>query len=484
MTTVLSASRLATLLGTDLQADSVPLYRVVADRMRLLVKDGRVPDGVRLPSERELATALRLSRTTTTRAYAELRDAGLLESRRGSGSIVRVPLSRSGASSLITDPRDENTIALTYAAPSGPPGLTRAFEAALARADGLLTTSGYLPDGLPALREALAERYRSRGLDTSPDQVIVTSGAMGALSLVARTIMAPGRRVVVEATSYPHALESFVATGARLSPLPAGDDPWDTEALAALLAGGRHHAAYVIPEFHNPTGAVMDAQTRLEWVRLVRRHDVLQVVDESLREVNLDGLELPPSLAQHDDRAVLVGSASKEFWGGLRVGWIRAPHELITPLVQHRMADDLGSSAFEQLVVTELLTEGGQTAAAGRARSRAARDHLLGELAEHLPEITAPCPAGGLSLWAELPRPTSSRLVTAAARHDLLLTPGPRFVSGPTSLGERRLRLPYTRTPAVLSEAVRRLRLAWDDVEGTRPAHQEATATGTLDLIA
>ncbi|WP_374999695.1 PLP-dependent aminotransferase family protein [Aeromicrobium sp. CTD01-1L150] len=485
MTTVISPHRLAALLGDDLAQESGPLYRTLADRMRLLVSDGRVPDGVRLPSERELAGALRLSRTTTTRAYAELRDAGLIESRRGSGSVVHVPLGLTGASSLIIDPDDENTVALTYAAPAGPPGLAQAFEKATERSASLFRTTGYLPDGLPALREALAERYRSRGLPTDPGQIIVTAGAMGALSLLARTIISPGRRVVVEAASYPHAHDSFVAAGGRLAPLPAGETPWDVDAATALFAGARHHLAYLIPEFHNPTGVVMDAEQRGHWAHLMRRHDVLPVIDESLREVNLDGVDLPPSLAHHDDRAVLVGSASKEFWGGLRVGWIRAPHELVTAIVQHRMTDDLGSSAFEQLVVTELLTEGGQTAAAGRARSRAARDHLLGELAEQLPEISVRCPAGGLNLWAELPRPTSSRLVTAAVRHGLLLTPGPRFyTSGPTSLGERRLRLPYTQEPAALDEAVRRLRAAWDDVEGTGRSTAPADPGRTLDLIA
>ncbi len=484
MTAVLSASRLARLVGEDVRDDPGPLYVGVAERLRLLVTDGRVPDGTRLPSERELASSLGLSRTTTTRAYAELREAGLLESRRGSGSIVRVPLAATGVSSLIIDPADDDTVALTYAAPSGPPGLGRAFEAAAGRAAGLLNTSGYLPDGLPALREALAARYTHRGLTTSPEQIIVTSGAMGAISLLARTFVGPGRRVVVEATSYPHAHESFVATGARLAPLPTGTDPWDPDALASMLAGGRHHAAYLIPEFHNPTGVVMPAAHRAEWARLLRRHDVIPIVDESLREVNLDGIDLPDSLAHHDGRALCVGSASKEYWGGLRVGWIRAPRDLVTTIVQHRMTDDIGSSAFEQLVVTELLAEGGQTAAAGRARSRAARDHLLAELADHLPEISAPCPAGGLNLWAELPGPMSSRLVASAARHGLLLTPGPRFVTGSAAIGERRLRLPYTQDPDTLSEAVLRLRRAWDDVVGRRPAPSSPDESATLDLIA
>ena len=479
----LSGRQLSRLVG-PVQADDRPLYDALAEQLRLLVVDGRVGDGTRLPSERDLADALGVSRTTTTRAYAALREADLVVSRRGSGSVVRVPFTATGASSLIIDPGEGDAVALTYAAPSGPPGLARAVEAAAGKACHLFSTSGYLPDGLPALRELIAQRYRARGLPTDPDQVIVTSGAMGALSLIARTVLTPGDRMVVEAMSYPHAHEAFVAAGARLSALPVAETPWDLEAMEAVLRAGRHRAAYLIPEFHNPTSLVMDDDARRTVARLLRRHDVLPIVDESLREVNLDGIELPESLAVHDPRTVLVGSSSKEFWGGLRVGWIRAPRPLVTALVQHRMADDLGSSAFDQLVLVELLEEGGQTAAAGRARSRTARDHLLAELAEHLPDFTVACPAGGLNLWAELPRPVSSRLVAAAARHGLLLTPGPRFVTGGSRIGERRLRLPYTQSPERLTEAVLRLRRAWDDVEGAGSAPHEAERSGTLDLIA
>jgi DNA-binding transcriptional MocR family regulator len=484
MALTLSARRLAELLG-DLDRTG-PAYREIADRLRLLVVDGRVADGTRLPSERELAAAMDVSRTTTTRVYAELRDAGLVHSRQGSGSVVRVPIESSSASTLIVDADDADTIALTYAAPIGPPGLARAFETAAAKLPGLLSTTGYLPDGLPVLREVLAQRYTDGGLPTDPGQIVVTSGAMGAISLLARTLVTPGQRVVVEGTGYPHAHESFTAAGARLSPLPVDGSPWDTEALTSVLAGSPHRAAYLVPDFHNPTGAIMSDAERTTWARELRRHDVVPVVDESLRELNLDGVELPPVFAAYDPRAMLIGSSSKSYWGGLRVGWIRAPRDAVMPLVQARMMDDLGSSAFDQLVLSELLVEGGQTAAAGRSRLRAARDHLLAELARELPEVQAPCPSGGLSLWLTLPRRMSSRLTTAAARHGLLLTPGPRFFTRPGTAGERHLRVPYNQSHETMTEAVVRLRKAYEDVEGTRPTDAPSTSAPakTLEMIA
>lgn len=482
MMSSLSARRLAELLGP--LDHSGPAYREIADRIRLLVIDGRVADGSRMPSERELATALAVSRTTTTRVYAELRDSGLLESRQGSGSVVRLPLGSSNTSSLIVTPNDAGTIAMTYAAPAGTPGLTRAFEAAAAKLPGLLTTTGYLPDGLPVLREVLAQRYTDGGLPTDPEQIVVTSGAMGAISLLARTLVSPGQRVVVEGLSYPHAHDSLVSAGARLSSLPVDRSPWEVEALSSTLAGSPHRAAYLIPDFHNPTAAIMTDIQRSTWARELRRHDVVPVVDESLRELNLDGVELPPLFATYDPRAILIGSSSKAYWGGLRVGWIRAPREAVMPLVQARMMDDLGTSAFDQLVVAELLTEGGQTAAAGRARLRAARDHLLSELARELPDVQAPCPAGGLSLWVTLPERMSSRLAAAASRHGLLLTPGPRFFSRAGTAGERHLRLPYNQSHEILTEAVARLRAAYDEVLGKPAGEAPPAPSTTLEMIA
>ncbi len=481
MAPLISARRLATVIG-DLD-DAGPAYVELTDRIRMAMMDGRLADGTRLPSERELATALQVSRTTTSRVYAELREAGLITSRRGSGSTIALPRHASSTSTLIVTDAAPGALAFTYSAPVGPPGLIKAFERAMDKLPGLIATSGYLPDGLPVLREQIAEHYSARGLPTDPRQIIVTNGAMGAISLVARTLLSRGDRVLVEGSSYPHAHDAFVAAGARLSPLPAGGSPWDVEAMRSILRSAPHAMAYVIPEFHNPTAAVMTVEEREDWAQELRRHDVVAVVDESMREVNLDGIELPPSLASFDPSALLLGSSSKPYWGGLRVGWVRAPAPMVMTLVQARMIDDLSSSAFDQMVFAELLSDGGQTAAAGRAALRAGRDHLLGELARLTPEIDAPCPPGGLSLWLTLPGRISTRVCAAAERHGLLLTPGPRFFAHGGSAGERHLRLPYAHDASDLTEGIVRLRRALDDVADGRTGDARTAAT-PIDLIA
>ncbi len=476
MTLIISAHRLAAALVPPVGV----AYRDLADQIRLLIVDGRITAGARLPSERELAAATGLSRTTTARVYAELRDAGFLRSRRGSGSVVRLPFGESSASSLIETSDDDTGIAMTYAAPVAPAGLGRAFESAIARLPGLLSTTGYLPDGLPALREMLAARYEERGLPTSPDQIVVTSGALGAVSLIARAFVEQGDRVLVEAVSYPHAHEAFTSAGARLSTLPVVQHgPWDVETAVDMLASSRHLAAYLIPDFHNPTAAVMTEPARGAFAQAMRRSGTLAVIDESQREVNIDGIELPPSFGSFDRDALLVDSASKPFWGGLRVGWIRAPRDLVMPLVQARMTHDLGTAAFEQLVFAEVLKDPVPVLTSALSGFRTQRDHLVDLLATHLPELDVSPPAGGLSLWAGLPDHNSTRLVAAAREHGLLLTPGPRFFTGAPVAGEAHLRLPYTQSLPVLEDAVRRLAKAY---EGRRA--DDAPDGPRLDLIA
>lgn len=479
MTVLLSASRLRELLG-ELSFDG-PAYRELADRIRLLILDGRLSHGTRLPSERELTVALGLSRTTVARVYAELRDSDFLESHRGSGSVIRVPYVASSTSALVAHDTDDTAVSLTYAASAAPAGIGRAFEAAMHGLPALLTTTGYLPDGLPVLRERIAGHYAARGLPTTADQIIVTSGAMGALSLIARTLLTRGDRVIVESPGYPHGFDTLTAAGARLSALPVGQTPWDEQSLRAMLRSGQHRAAYLIPDFHNPTGALMTDAERERVATLLRRARVTPVIDETMTGVNLDGVPMPVPFAAYDNRAVTVGSAAKTFWGGLRIGWIRSPRELVMPLIQARMSSDLGSAAFEQLVVAEILAAPDDIVANSLESLRRQRAHLRAALARELPDFELPVLSGGMCLWVTLPRRISTALVAEAARHKLILTPGPRFFAHHEAAGERHLRLPYTHSTEVLDDAVARLGTAYEQKSEQGRPHRNSD---TIDLIA
>ncbi|MDD9347995.1 PLP-dependent aminotransferase family protein [Mumia sp.] len=463
-TSVLSAERLHVLL--DIEADDPTGYRELADLIRLLVLDGRRPAGTRLPSERELTAALPLSRTTVTRAYAVLRDAELLVSRRGSGSVVTLPR---GARPPYTPPSGSSMVGWTIAAGQAAPGVGLAYSRALEQLPAYLAQTGYETVGVPVLRELVAQRYADRGLPTDPDQILVTSGAQSALNLVSRTLAARGDRVVVESPTYPNAIDSLRRTGLRVLGVPHDGHRLDLDALAAAVRAAPVAWAYLIPDFQNPTGALMDDIMRHEVASILRRSTTVPIVDETMLDLALDVEEraMPVPLAAHHPGAITLGSASKSFWGGLRIGWIRAPHAVVPRLVAARETFDIGTPVLEQLAVAELLRVREEVLDERRDTLRARRSALRTAVTARLPDWSLNSPAGGLSLWVRLPRRASSRLVVAAEAQDLLLTAGPRFYAD--GGGESALRLPYDRSTGAIDDAVDRLALAWETVLAGRP---------------
>ncbi|MES5820383.1 PLP-dependent aminotransferase family protein [Streptomyces sp. RG80] len=435
-----------------------PLSRTLAAAVREAVVDGRLPAGTRLPSERELARVLGISRGTVVAALTLLRDDGWLHTRHGSGSLVRLParlterttpwsLDRGGAGDADLD----LTLALT-AAPH------EAYLAALARAAersaALLVDSGIATAGLPRLRELLADRYTRAGLATRPEQILVTSGAQAALTLLLDHLHTDrGRPVAVESPCYPGALAVLRARRARLLPVPVTSDAgWDTDHLATAVRTRTPQLAYLVPDFHNPTGAHMTPAVRAEIARLA----ITVIADETMRDLDL---RTPPTAEPHlsGPRVIQIGSASKTVWSGLRVGWIRATADLVRRLRQSPLQAQLSPPPLEQLIAVELLGDGLEAVLADRrTRLRAQRDHLAGLLEGT--GWTYTIPDGGLSLWPHLGADTSATdLAARAARLGLAVTPGPHFAADRTTLTHR-LRLPFTATPDVLTRAVGLLR--------------------------
>lgn len=464
----LSASRVATLLGSA--AAHTPAYRGIADGLRLLVADGRVLPGTRLPSERDLTVALRVSRTTVSRAYDLLREQGYLESRRGSGSVTRLPRTRGAVEDHLLRPDDgrPDTIDLTTAASSAPPGVAAAYERAVAELPPYLAGSGHFPTGLPVLRELLAQWYGARGLATRPEQIVVTAGALAGLALAARAFTGTGDRVLVESPTYPNAIAALRRSGTRVLGTPVGPTGWDTEALEATLRQSAPRLAYLVPDFQNPTGALMDDSTRARVGAALRGSRTLTVVDESLVDVELEPVTRPRPMAVHVPDAVTLGSAGKAFWGGLRIGWLRAPEDRTAALVSARLTLDLGAPVLEQLVLAQLLRAGDDVLAHQRARLRERRDHLTAALARTLPAWELHPPQGGLALWCRLPAPLSTALTVAAERRGVLLAAGSSFA--PDGGLERFLRLPFNRPPEQLDEAVERIASAWHEARQHRGA--------------
>ena len=471
-----SAARTARLVGA--LAPGRPAYRALADALRLAVADGRIAAGTRLPSERELTAALDVSRTTVTRAYAVLRETGYLTSRRGSGSVASLPSGSRvrGAGSLFPADPDEGVIDLTCAATRAPAGVVEAYERGVARLPTHLAGAGYLTLGIPELREVIAERYSARGLPTGPDDILVTSGAVAGMGIVLRALLGHGDRVVVESPTYPNTVDALRRGGARLVPLAMDPDGWDVTESARTVRAAGASLAVLIPDFHNPTGALMSDADRATLARALTAAGTVPVIDETIAEVDLDGsVAMPQPFAAHDPRAISIGSSSKSHWGGLRTGWIRAPRGLLPALVEARVTTDLGAPVLEQLVLLELMRTSPGLTPERRSDLCASRDALVDALRERLPEVTFRMPRGGLSLWCELPEHLDATTVALAAEDaGLLVAAGPRFaVVGGL---ERWVRLPYVLPPDVMVDAVERLVSALESVRATSP---RATTRGT-----
>ncbi len=462
MSRILAASRIATLLGAF---DRHPAYKGLAEGLRVLITDGRVPVGARLPSERELTDALAVSRTTVTRAYSELRDHGFLVSRQGSGSVASLPASRGhrGDHALPPGELPEDKIDLTCAAPVPGPGVLAAYQRAVGELPAYLGGTGYYPSGLPLLREAVAASYDARGLPTSPGQIMIVPGAQAGVAIAARALLATGDRAVVESPTYPNAIATLVHSGARVVgvdvPPDAARTGPDTEGLAAALRQVRPRVAYLIPDFHNPTGALMGHLGRRQIGEVLASTRTTAIIDESVVSLALDGQAVPAPFASYAPDAVSVGSLSKPFWGGLRIGWLRIPQARVDAFFGTRLSLDLGAALLEQLVAVDLLSCADELLDHRRAQLRTSRDAALAAVAEHLPEWRVSRPSGGLNLWCELPQALSSALVPKAARHDVLIAAGPSFA--PEGGLDRFVRLPYTQPAHVLSDAITRLAHAW-----------------------
>lgn len=442
-------------------AGAGPAYGRLADGLRLLILDGRLPLDVVLPGERELAAALEVSRTTVTAALARLRDEGFLQRRQGAGARTRLPSGpgQRGQSSLVAGPDADGLIDLASAAPAAAEGIHQAYAAALQALPAHLPHHGYAAVGLPVLRETIAQRYTRRGLPTRADQIMVTNGAQHALALMLRLLTGPGDRVVIDHPTYPHAIDAIQRAACRPVPVGLPDEGWDADALAAAFRQSGPRLAYLIADFHNPTGRWMAPAVRAEVAAAAARARTTLVLDETLIDLALDGDVEPYGFEEPREGPVRLGSMGKTFWGGMRLGWIRADARTIQALTARRASLDLGTPLMEQLAAAQLLADDAQAIARRREALRARRDHLVAQVRREFPDWRFAVPPGGLALWAELPGPVSSALAATSDRFGLRLAAGPRF--GVDGAFDRFLRLPFTHAPQTLDEAVARLARAF-----------------------
>jgi DNA-binding transcriptional MocR family regulator len=473
----LDPDRLARELGNWRTASGTgPVYRGLADGIRMLIIDGRLPVGAQLPSERVLADSLRVSRTTVTSAYTQLGEDGYLHSRPGARSVTALPATAApiaATPALVPPGTNVNLAAAAMAAPVA--AVLDAVADAARQVAPYLTGPGLDVSGVAPLRAAIADRYTARGLPTSPDEIMVTGGALQAIGFILATFIQPGDRVLVEQPTFHGALAAIAAAGARPVPVAlnpeATEDVWDLDALQFAVRQLAPNLAYLMPDNHNPVGLTMPVRSRNRLAQIIAETRTRTIVDETMVDMWLDEPVPPPlaaSMTSRHDLVITVGSMSKSFWGGLRIGWIRAEKSTLATIAAVRPSIDLGTPILEQLAAARLLALEDTVLPERREIVRAGRAAMTALLAEHLPDWRpvggGHWPTGGLALWIRLPAPMSSALSAAASRLGVDLPPGPRF--GVDGTLERYIRVPYTLPQDQMVNAVELLARAWHSVTG------------------
>jgi DNA-binding transcriptional MocR family regulator len=472
--TTLDPIELRRLLGSW-HTGRTALYAELAAALAQLIEAGHVADGERLPAERQLASALSVSRNTVVGAYDQLRASAHIETRRGSGSTVRRRGSLSPRAARIAGTLTPNGVFDGFLSPQagnidlragywiGTDDLPRdLFDV---RDDPLhhrvLHGSGYHPRGLPELREALAWHLTRQGLPTGPDDLLITSGAQQSLALIVSLLVDPGDAVAVEDSTYPGALDLLRSYGAHIHPLsrtPHGPAPAHLRRLRDSL---RLRLVYLVLSGHNPTGTVCPPAVR-DAIAGQLDDDLVVIDDVSLADTVLTGP--PPPLAAYlrsstEAAVVTIGSLSKSVWGGLRIGWLRAPRPLLERLVHLKTIHDIGTPATAQTVAVHVVDRLDEIIGRRRGEIEQRRARFENALRGAAPEWRWDTPAGGLSLWIDLGGVNAVDFAAHAAQHGVELAPG--LISSPVGQFGGHLRIPFGQPEDILNEAARRLADAW-----------------------
>jgi DNA-binding transcriptional MocR family regulator len=475
-----------------------PLYAQLAEAVRARILEGRWPENTKLPATRDLASALKLNRTTVVEAYRLLREEGWLRSGVGAGTFVRAkapppreahplgggsfwgerlgelprPLAERGPASF-----PEGTIRLT--SPTADPEAfpIGEFFAALEevfRREGSRCLDYGPSEGYGPLRELIARRLRGQGVDVDPSRVILVNGSQQGIDLLLRLLALRGRTLLVEEPTYPLVLRAARALDVSVRSVPMDGDGLRVDLLESILDTTRGGLLYTMPVFQNPTGVNLSPERRTALLALAADRGLPIVEDHFDAELDYRGDAPPPLLAEGGPAGViLLGTFSKILFPGLRIGWLVVPEVLVGPLSELKVCTDLSTGLLTQMAVHEFCARGGLDShlVRIRERNRARLAAMLGALEKQMPAgVEWTRPNGGMACWLRLPKGIDSEVVAEeAGRRGVAVTPGPAFhVDGG---GRDGMRLCFVREGEErIAEGIRKLAETIRDLSARRPA--------------
>ena len=427
-----------------------PIYRQIVRYIRDKIAAGDWVIGSRLPSQRDMARAFGVNRSTVVTAMEELISYGILESAYGGGTRVK----SNTWSLLMSQPPDWNKYIQ-----SGPfranlpaiqtinklefePGYVRIGTGELApelyphelvakifrRMPEVIPHLGYLgPLGLPELGRVLSRRLaRDEGIAADPSNILITSGSLQGLQLISVCMLKRGSRVYTEAPTYLKSLQIFQSAGMELCGVPLdreGIKFWEIKdaSVSSLL--------YTIPTHHNPTGTVMSRERRKEVLQFSRTHRLPILEDDAYGKLWFD--QKPPRAIKAEDTTgsvIYMGTVSKTMAPGLRIGWVVGPEAVVQRLGDVKMQTDYGASSVSQWIMTELLESGDYDLYLDNLRRelRARRDNALSALERYFRGMASwNCPSGGFYIWLRLHcRVPMDKVFSKALEAGILLNPG------------------------------------------------------------
>ncbi len=443
-----------------------PLFQLLANRLEAIITAGLLDNGDRLPSERQLAASLSVARGTIVRAYDELAVRGRAVRTRGSGTHVT-------SASASARPRVERAttrlveptwmLDLRVARPSLLDSVRHLADRAVLGQASIDERDAGDPAGLPALRAATADLMSRDGLETAPEEILITTGAQHGATLVALHLLERGGRVAVESVTWPGFPDVVEHLGGRVERIPLGPDGVDLGAVGVLCE--RIHLSFVAlnPHHHNPTGTRLDDSRRSELVRIIGDANVPLVEDRVLARLAFDGRVPPPLAATPPARNrqplhITLDSLNKVAWSGLRMGWIRATASTIQQLRTVRAMTDFAPAVQPQLAALAILDDLESIVDQRVEQLRARCDEMFDALPAAIPEAVAPRPRGGIVVWIRLPRGTGHDFSRHAAARGISVPSGTDFGAPPD---DPHIRLPLTITRSELDTAMTRLAGAW-----------------------
>ena len=449
---------------------NAPVYVQLGNYIRGLILKGMFQNDEKLPSTRELADMLRLSRNTVNCAYEKLQEEGMINIVEGKGAyishesqskefgwsidweerlsaygrtaeeldIIKHELAwKKGMISFKSIAPDESLFDLQE--------FRRSFLSRMSVEGEKILNYGYAQGYRPLINH-LMDYMKRKGIDTSRKSIVITNGFTEGFDLVLSALAEPGDRVLCENPTHNTALKIMKLHGLRIEGITQENDGVNIGELKDRLEKGSYKLAYLIPSYHNPTGVVMSADKRLQCFNLLKEHDVPIIEDGFNEELRYSGAHVSPiaSLGSGSSGVIYIGSFSKVLFPGIRIGWVLADEKLAGCLESVKRSRNIHTSTLDQAVLFDYLENGGYEKYIKKARRfyKEKYEFAAACARKNIP-VRSMMGSGGLHIFLELEGISSRELLQKCYEKGVVFTPGDIFYAGRG--GECTLRLGFSR---------------------------------------